>query len=121
MNQVNLLGYVVRDAEVSISANGIKRCSFTLAVNEIRNTDSTKTITTYVPIVAWGNYADSIYKYAKKGSRLIILGSLAIRSLQSDEGLKKTFTEVVCDKFYIAGKQAENIKSDGSTNDNDED
>jgi single-strand DNA-binding protein len=102
MNKVLLTGNVVRDAEVSDTANGGKRCAFSLAVNEKRG--EFKTVS-YVPIVAWANIAEIVAKYAKKGTRLLVEGSLSIRTFEKNDGKKGVITEVVLDRF-------ETLKSD---------
>jgi len=102
MNKVLLTGNVVRDAEVSDTANGGKRCAFSLAVSEKKGE---KKIISFVPIVAWGNFAEPIAKYAKKGARLLIEGSLIIRTFEKNDGKKGVITEVVLDRF-------ETLKSD---------
>jgi single-strand DNA-binding protein len=102
LNKVILYGNVVKDAELSASSTGTKRCSFSIAINDKRS-DGVKT-TTFIPLVAWGSYGESLSKYATKGTRLLIEGSLSIRAITNGE-TKKTIAEVVIEKFEVSSKQ----------------
>ncbi|MDR2046662.1 MAG: single-stranded DNA-binding protein [Clostridiales bacterium] len=84
MNRVILSGNVVRDAEVGDTANGSKRCSFSLAVSG--NADRP---TVFVPVVAWGNFAEPVAKYAKKGARLLVEGELVMLKASLSYGRSK--------------------------------
>ncbi|MDR2047419.1 MAG: single-stranded DNA-binding protein [Clostridiales bacterium] len=103
MNKVILSGNVVRDAEVGDTANGSKRCAFSLAVSEKRGEKKT---VNFVPIVAWGNLAEPIAKYAAKGARLLVDGELSVRAFKKTDGKKGVMTEVVVEKFEYLGKSS---------------
>lgn len=76
--KVMLIGNVGRDPELKFLPSGKALCNFTLATNERKKdldgvvTDST----VWWRVTAWGNTAEAVNKYAKKGSKLLVEGSL---------------------------------------------
>ena len=76
--KVMLIGNVGRDPEVKFLPSGKALCNFTLATNERKKdldgvvTDST----IWWRCTAWGNTAEAVARYAKKGSKLLVEGSL---------------------------------------------
>lgn len=69
MNSCHFIGNVTRDADVRESADGMAVARFSLAVNTGWG-DSKKT--SFFNIVSFGNQAESIGKYATKGTKLAI-------------------------------------------------
>ena len=65
MNKVILIGRLTADPESKISANGVNRVTFNIAVNDVYNS---KKRTTFIPCVAWNNQANFIQSYLKKGN-----------------------------------------------------
>jgi single-strand DNA-binding protein len=102
MNKVILTGNVVRDAETSGSEKS-RRTNFALAV-DVGYGENKKT--SFVPIVAWGNYGETLALFAKKGTRLLIEGELNIHSYEKD-GKKLTATDVIASKFERFAKKDE--------------
>jgi single-strand DNA-binding protein len=102
MNRVILTGNVVKDAELTETKGGGKRCIFSLAVRE-KKPGAEKAEVNYVPVVAWANFAEAVAKYAKKGERLLIDGALNVRTYESD-GRKHYVTEIVAERFEYLGK-----------------
>jgi single-strand DNA-binding protein len=110
MNRVFLTGNVVKDADISETAGGTKRCQFSLAVSEKRGSDGKATVA-YLSIVAWGNFSDAVAKYAKKGARLLVDGFLNVRTYESG-GAKHYVTEIVAERFEYLGKPSDSDKTE---------
>jgi len=76
--KITLIGNVGKDPELKFLPSGKALCNFTLATNERKKdldgvvTDST----VWWRVTAWGNTAEAVNKYAKKGSKLLIEGKL---------------------------------------------
>ena len=76
--KVMLIGNVGRDPELKTLPSGKPICNFSLATNERKKdldgvvTDST----VWWRVTAWGNTAEAIARYAKKGSKMLVEGSL---------------------------------------------
>ena len=100
MNQIILLGRLVKDPELRHTENGDKiYTKFTIAVQRnfrlpdgIREAD-------FIPIKVWGKKAEVIVKYMKKGSLITLSGRLRTGSYEDKEGNKRYIAEVVAEDF----------------------
>ena len=88
---LTLMGNITRDLETKTTAGGKPVVSFTVAVNK-------KDDTTFIDCVAWNNTAETLAKYLKKGSPVILGGELNGRSWEKD-GVKRTKLELVVRSF----------------------
>ena len=99
MNNVQLIGNLVRDAELTFTKNGKMVARFTIAAsNEYvdKSTGEVKEQTAYVNCVAWKKLGENVGKLIK-GNRCIVNGRLQTRSYETKEGEKRYITEVVAD------------------------
>jgi len=76
--KVLLIGYVGRDPELKYLPSGKAICNFSVATSERRfDADGNASDhTTWWRVTAWGKTAEAIARYAKKGSKLLVEGSL---------------------------------------------
>lgn len=92
MNKVILVGRLAQEPEVRYTQNGNALCTFTIAVDsgfgENKRTD-------FVPVVAWRKLAEVCGNNLTKGRRVLVEGSLNIRSYETNDGQKRRVTEVV--------------------------
>ncbi len=108
MNKVILIGRLTADPESKISANGVNRVTFDIAVNDTYNS---KKRTTFIPCVAWNNQANFIQSYLKKGNLVCVNGKIDRRSFISNKTNKN---------MTIFNVTVENIESLNNKNQNDE-
>lgn len=97
MNQINITGRLSAAPELKTTPNGKSVLSFTLAVTRQRVKDTTD----WIPCVAWNQSAEYLSKYAGKGNRIGVSGTLTSRSYEDKEGNKRTAYEVLCDSVEI--------------------
>ena len=97
MNQINITGRLAADIDIKSTQTGKSVCNFTLAVTRPRVKDTTD----WIPCVAWNQSAEYLSKYAGKGSRIGVSGTLTSRSYEDKEGNKRTVYEVLCDSVEI--------------------
>jgi len=73
-----IIGYVGRDPELKYLPSGKAICNFSVATSERRfDADGNASDhTTWWRVTAWGKTAEAIARYAKKGSKLLVEGSL---------------------------------------------
>lgn len=95
-NQVQLIGNIGIDPEITNYESGAKKVRFTLATNEYYTDKSgnKKTKTFWHNIYAWGPTANYIAKSAKKGTQLALTGKLVTRKYLSKTGLSRTYTSI---------------------------
>ena len=99
MNNVQLMGNLVRDPELTFTKKGTPVARFTIAAsNEYvdKSTGEVKEQTAYVNCVAWNKLGEQAGKLIK-GNRCIVNGRLKTRSYETKEGEKRYVTEVVAD------------------------
>lgn len=99
INQVTLIGNVVRDFELKKTNSGISNCMFNLAVNRQRAQDGTQNAD-YPTIVAWRKTAEICAQYLHKGSKVCVTGRLQTRSYDKN-GTKVYVTEVVAEQVQF--------------------
>lgn len=91
MNVVILAGNVTRDPEVRTVGND-KVASFGLAVNRPYKKND-HSVADFFDIDVWGNQADFVGNYVKKGSKLCVNGSIEISTSEKD-GQTRRFTKI---------------------------
>lgn len=101
LNKVMLIGNLGRDPELRATPSGQNVATFSMATNRrYKNRDGEwQDETQWHNIVVWGNRAEFITNYLKKGSRLFVEGRLTHRSWEDQSGQKKYMTEVVVENF----------------------
>ncbi len=108
-----LIGNVGKDPEVRYldgnapGGQGRKVASFTLATTERfkdRSGESREN-TEWHNIVAWGQPADVVERFVKKGTQLYIEGRLRTRSWTDQSGAKRYTTEINVDNLQLLGRR----------------
>ena len=94
-NRVILTGYLTRGIEKKIAADK-SVCSFTVAVQKMMKDDEAD----FINCVAWGQQADYLSQYGKKGTRVSLEGRIQTRSYQKDDSTVYV-TEVVVDNCHL--------------------
>ena len=105
MNKVILLGNLTQDPEVRYIPSGHAVATFSIGVNsgfgDNKRTD-------FITIVVWRKLAEICGNNITKGSRVLVEGSLHIRSYETQEKQKRYVTEVVATgvEFLSGNKSA---------------
>lgn len=116
LNNVNIMGHIVRDPELRRTASGIAVTSFTIACDrDFKSKDGEKE-TDFVDVVAYRNTAEFVEKYFSKGRMIVVSGRLQIRNWTDKEGNKRRTAEVIADNVYFGdSKNSGNADNAGST------
>lgn len=107
-NKVQLIGNLGVNPEVKEFEGGKKLAKFSLATNEYyKNAKGEKvTDTQWHNLIAWGNSANYIEKYLKKGMEVAIEGKLVNNNYTDKNGVKRYVTEVhVNEVMILKGKE----------------
>jgi len=77
LNDVNIIGRLVRDPEIRYTASGTPVAKFSIANNMtyVQNNERKDSVN-YFDVNVWGNQAVNCEKYLKKGNQVAINGSL---------------------------------------------
>ena len=116
LNKVIVAGNLARDPDVRYTVNKRAWARFSVAVN-YRYRDANgefKDGVEFVPVVVWGNQADPCGKYLKKGSPVLIEGSIRTRTYEANDGSgKRYFTEVNADRVIFLGSREQGGSGSG--------
>jgi single-strand DNA-binding protein len=108
-NKVQLIGNVGQTPEIISIQKGKKLAKLTLATNE-HYKDSNgekKTETQWHNLVAWGNTAEIIENYVKKGEEVAIEGKIIYETFEGADGIKRYATKIrISEILMLSGSQS---------------
>ena len=104
LNQIFIMGRLVRDPEVRHTQSGVTVCSFTLAVDrDIKDKQTGERKTDWIPVTAWRGTAELISRYLHKGDSIVVVGRLEIQEWTDRQGNKRTTPNVSAENVYFTG------------------
>ena len=107
LNKVILMGHMTADPELKQTASGISVCSFSIGVNRrYSKADQGQQSVDFINIVSWRQQAEFVSRYFKKGSCIVVCGSLQTRNWTDQQGQKRYVTEVVADEVSFGAPAA---------------
>lgn len=99
MNKVYLIGNLTRDPELRSTASGVSVCNFSIAVNRrFKNTQTGRQETDFFNIVAWRQLGEIVSRFAAKGKKVAVFGSIQTRTYEAQDGSKRTAFDIVADE-----------------------
>lgn len=103
INVVQLVGRLGADAEVKTTTNGTKVSNVRLATNEYSKNGQGEwfEITYWHNLVFWGKLAEKVEKKCKKGTRLMVQGSLIYRDYTDVNNIKREVTDIRVQQFIV--------------------
>ena len=102
LNRVFLIGNLTRDPEIRYIPSGKAVADLNMAINRKYRTTSGefKEETCYVGVVVWERQAETAGEYLKKGSSIMVEGSLRYEQWEKD-GEKKNMLRVNADRIQF--------------------
>ena len=109
LNKVILMGHMTADPELKQTTSGLSVCSFSIGVNRRYSTkqDQNQQSVDFINIVAWRQQAEFVSRYFKKGSSIIVCGSIQTRKWTDNNGQTRYATEVVADEVSFVTSAAQ--------------
>lgn len=107
LNKVILGGRLTADPELKQTQSGVAVVSFTIAVNRRYAGEGAQAQTDFISCTAWRKSAEFIGKYFRKGSSICVVGSIQVRSWQTEQGEKRYATEVVVDEVNFVDSKGD--------------
>lgn len=104
-NRVVIAGNLTRDPLLSYTVNQRAFLRFTVAVGyryKSQQTGEYQESADYISVVAWGATGESIAKFLKKGTPVLVEGRLRTGSYEKD-GIKRYTTDVMADNIILLG------------------
>ncbi len=106
-NKVILIGNLTRDPEVRYTPKGVAIAKLGLAINRTwrdANTGESKEEVTFVDIDAFGKQAETLSKYVRKGSPIMVEGRLRLDTWEDKQtNQKRSRLGVVLEGFQFLG------------------
>lgn len=102
MNVICLVGNLVKDPEIRFTSSQKQYAYFTLAVERGYKTESGERPADFINCVTWDQSAAFLEKYARKGAKISVVGSLRSSKWQTDGGETRYKMEVNCTAVEIA-------------------
>ena len=108
-NKVILVGNITADPELKQTTSGMSVCNFSLAYNRRpgRNGAQDQQTVDFFNIVSFGQTAEFVSRYFKKGSPILVCGRLQTRKWTDQQGQTRNTVEVVAEEatFVTAANQ----------------
>lgn len=104
MNQVTLIGRLVKDPETAYTQSGLATAKFTLAVDRMKDGAD------FIRITAFGKTAELCDRYLAKGRQVAVQGRIQTGSYEKD-GHPVFTTDVIADRIeFIGSAKAEKVE-----------
>jgi len=121
LNRVMIVGNLTKDPELRATTTGVPVVNFRIASNRRfkDNSGEWKEDVCYVGVVAWQKLAESCASKLKKGSAVYVEGELRSRTLDNDDGSKRSLVEIRAHhiQFLDKGEYQAGGKEDGESDD----
>ena len=108
LNKTIICGRFTADAELRTTQSGTTVASFTLAVDRDFKPQGGEREADFINCVAWKGTAEFVSRYFSKGSMAIVVGRLQTRRYETQDGQKRTVTEVIAENVYFGEGKKEN-------------
>ena len=111
MNNIQLLATITRDIELKFTQAGSAIASFGVAYNEKRKQldGSYGDVAHFFDVTAFGKRAETVNQWFRKGSKILISGSLDYQSWTAQDGQKRSKVGIKLNDFDFIDKN-ENAK-----------
>lgn len=116
INNVTIVGRVVRDLELRYTPNGIASTKFTVAVNRPFKGQNGEQEADFISVQAWRKQAENAANYLKKGNLVGITGRIQTGSYEGQDGKRIYTTDIVADSIQFLEPKNSTGGSQGAPN-----
>ena len=110
LNQIVLVGRIVKTPELRTTENGKKTATVTLAVPRNYKNMNGEYDTDFLDCTLWTNVAENTAEYCQSGDMVGFKVMLQNRIITSEDGSKKKKTEIVAEKVTFLAQSPNNNK-----------
>lgn len=110
LNQVVLVGRIVKTPELRITDTGKKTATVTLAVPRNYKNSEGEYDTDFLDCTMWTNVAENTSEYCQTGDMVGVKGRIQTRVIQNEDGSKRKKTEIVAEKVTFLSTAPNNKK-----------
>ena len=108
LNQIVLVGRIVKTPELRTTETGKKTATVTLAVPRNYKNMNGEYETDFLDCTLWTNVAENTTEYCQSGDMVGVKGRIQTRVITSDDGSKKKKTEIVAEKVTFLAQSPNN-------------
>ena len=109
MNITVLKGRLTRDVDIRYTqTSNTKIANISIAVQRKFKNQAGEYESDFFNCTAFGNQADFLEKYFKKGQEILLSGRLQTRNWETDTGEKRYATEIIIENIEFCGSKKEN-------------
>lgn len=108
LNQVVLVGRIVKTPELRVTETGKKTATVTLAVPRNYKNMNGEYDTDFLDCTLWTNIAENTTEYCQTGDMVGVKGRIQTRVIQNEDGSKKKKTEIVAEKVTFLAQSPNN-------------
>ena len=113
LNKVLLIGYLGTDAKLNKTGSGQGVANFTMATNEywVNKDGKKEQRTEWHKVVLWGNQAEALSEYLKKGRQVFVEGRLQTNAWENENKSYRT-AEIVAQtiRFLDSKDKSEQVE-----------
>ncbi len=121
LNQIVLIGRLVRDPELRYTPSGVPVAGFPIAVDRPFSNAQGQRETDFFDVVVWRKQAELVSTHLQKGRLVAIQGRLQARSYDTPEGQRRKVYEIVADRVTFLDRKPTGSESMGEEVDVSED
>lgn len=121
INNVVLVGRIVREPELRYTPQNTAVATFTLAVNRRFKNAQSEREADFINCVIWRQPAENLANWAKKGTLVGITGSIQVRNYENKEGQRVYVTEVLADNFQMIERNSNKTEKGKTKSNQDKD
>ncbi len=119
LNQIVLVGRLVKTPELRITENGKKTSTITLAVPRNYKNINGEYETDFLDCTLWTNVAENTSEYCQTGDMIGVKGRVQSRIITQDDGTKKKKTEIVAEKVTFLAQAPKKREENREKNNKD--
>jgi single-strand DNA-binding protein len=121
-HETTVIGNIGNDPELKYLPTGTAVVNFSIAANEVwndRNTNERREKVTWYRANAFGKQAETIAKYAKKGAKMFITGTVSASAYTGNDGKPAASLELRVGQFRFLSSN--NAANDGGAGEEQQD
>ncbi len=117
MNKVFLIGNLTRDPELTETSSGVQICRFTIAVARNYSGVDGERKTDFFNCIAWRSLGETVARFAKKGNKVAVSGSIELRNYEDSQGIKRTGVDIIAQDVEFLSPRGTNNADSGYESD----
>ena len=104
LNDITIIGYVGRDAEMKFTPEGKAVTNFSVAVSEPKGED---TLTQWFEVTTWDKLAETCNEFVKKGMQVMVKGRVYLEKWTGNDGISRSRLAITASKVLFLSPKSQ--------------